>query len=252
MSLPFLVRLASLDSAAIAPAVKLAVALSVKETILEHQGPKEAQVTARAWDKIRPSLAAVFHFSAGKITLPADTGFDEFDLVFLRTSLNLQTKKKEPKYPTDPRILDLIEFGIDPAEATKLGKFIVRTYGETHLVRAIKSMKEKEPKPLEPSNYILGIVKAQVNATNSGGLLVAGLRVRRTKRYVRIPNPEAAKTELIGWEAPSSTEGGMIRYPKENRRLIYRQRNGHIIYVDPRPDQQIPSAEQDPGVIVED
>lgn len=252
MSLPFLVRLSSLDSAAIAPAVRLAVALSIKETILEHHAPKEAQVTARAWDKIRPDLGYLFRFSAGKITLPPDTGFDEFDLLMLRASLKLGQKKKEAKYPTDPRILDLIDLGIEPAEATKLAKHIVRTYGESHLVKAIKVAKAKEPKPLDPHNYLLGVVKAQVNAVAAGGVRVIGLGARRVKRFVRVPNPESAKTELIGWEAPSSTENGAVRYAKGNRRLIYRLRSGHLQFVDPKPDQPIPSAEQDPGVIIED
>jgi hypothetical protein len=29
-------------------------------------------------------------------------------------------------------------------------------------------------------------------------------------------------------------------------------RNGHLQIVDPKPDQQVPGAEQDPGVVIED
>ncbi len=253
MRLSFLVRIASLDSAAITPAVRLAAYLAVKETVLEHQAPRAAQVTPRAWDKIRPMLSSAFSFSAGKITLPPDCDIDEFDLLFLRTELKLDpAKKKEPRYPTDPRVLDMIDLGIPPAEASKLAKFIVRTYGESHLSKAISASKEKVPPPLEPANYLLAVVKANVNAVGSNGLVVAGMRPKRARRFVRVANPEAAKTELVGWEAPVSTEGGIARYANGNRRLIYRLRNGHLQFVDPKPDQQVPGAEQDPGVIIED
>lgn len=253
MRLSFLVRIASLDSAAITPAVRLAAYLAVKESVLEHQAPKAAQVTPKAWDKIRPVLAAAFTFSAGKITLPHESDLDEFDLLFLRSELKLDSaKKKEARYPTDPRILDMIDLGISPAEATKLAKFIVRTYGESHLSKAIKATQEKVPQPLEPANYLLAVVKANVNAVASNGLVIAGLRPKRARRYVKITNPESAKTELIGWEAPCSTEGGIARYTSGHRRLVYRMRNGHIQFVDPKADQHVPGAEQEPGVIIED
>lgn len=252
MRLSFLVRISSLDSAAIAPAVRLAAYLAVKESVLEHQAPKAAQVTPRAWDKIRPALTAAFSFSAGKITLPPESDLDEFDLLYLRTELKLDPVKKASKYPTDPRILDMIDLGVPPADAAKLAKFIVRTYGEIHLTRAIKAAKEKVPAPLEPANYLLGVVKNNVNAVASSGAVVVGMRVRRTKRYIRIPNPESASTELIGWEAPSSTEGGVAVYPTGNRRLIYRMRNGHLELVAPKAGQHVPSAEQDPGYMIED
>ncbi|PZR86536.1 MAG: hypothetical protein DI537_28405 [Stutzerimonas stutzeri] len=197
-------------------------------------------------------LASVFAFSAGKISLPPESDLDEFDLLLIRTELKLEpARKKQPSYPTDPRILDMIDLGIAPEEASKLAKFIVRTYGETHLAKAIKAVGEKTPPPLEPANYLLAVVKANVNAVGSNGLSVAGMRPKRVKRWIRIANPENARTELIGWEAPSSTEGGIARYPNGNRRLIYRMRNGHLQFVEPKADQQAPGAEQDPGVEIE-
>ncbi len=253
MRLSYLVRIASLDSAAITPAVRLAAYLAVKECVLEHQAPKAAQVTPRAWDKIRPALTSAFSFSAGKITLPPDCDLDEFDLLFLRTELNLDpAKKKQARYPTDPRILDMIDLGIPPADASKLAMFIIRNYGESHLSKAIKAAQEKVPPPLEPANFIRAVVKGNANAVATGGLVIAGMRARRVKRFVKITNPESARTELIGWEAPCSTEGAVARYTRGNRRLVYRMRNGQLQFVEPKADQHVPNAEQDPGVVIED
>src|SRR4051812_29843286 len=79
-TLLFILRAADLDTATIPPAIRLAKEPSIRETIPEHEAPKAARVSGKVWDKIRPQLAELFHFSAGKVTLLPDTGIDAFDL----------------------------------------------------------------------------------------------------------------------------------------------------------------------------
>lgn len=251
MSLAFIIRVSQIDTAAIPAAVRLAAVLAARETISEHEAPKAAQITTRTWDKIRPALSELFKFSGGKVSFARGENLDAFDLIAIRSEWQKEKEKKQGKYPTDPRILDLIDLGLEPRDATSLARHIVRTYSESHLLRAIKVTREKTPPPLEPKAFILSVVKGAFTGAG-GGVVVAGMRPKRIKRFVRVANPEAAKTEFLGWEAPIAIEGGMTKFPAGQRRMVYRNRSGQIQLVAPRSDQAVPGVDHDPGVTIED
>lgn len=251
MSVALIIRISRIEAEAIPAAVKIAAALLSREHIPETEAPKAAQITVRKWDKIRHHMSDIFSFTGGRITLLRGENLDAFDLAALRSDWQAAKTASQGKYPTDPRILDVIDLGIEPKQATSLAKFIVKTYGESHLLRAIKVAKEKTPPPLDPKAFLMSVVKGSIGGLH-GGVTIPGMRAKRVKRFVRITNPEAARTELLGWEAPTSVENNIAVFPEGQRRQVYRTRSGSIQVVAARANTTIPGVDVDPGVIIED
>ncbi len=245
-----ILRAAALPTEAIAPAIRVGAALIEKPTLTEQQAAQAANVQARVWDRIRPDLAGLFTFSRGLVSLPPYEDLDGFDLLALRTAARDKTKRPM-KPPSDPRVLELINLGMEQKPAADLVKFAVRTYGADHFSAALGIAKDRRPD--EPRGFIIKVIQNRIGATaGQADPLVAGTAAKSIPRMVRVQNPEAAKAEMVGWEAPTLDAMGVATYPKGYRRQVWRDRTGIAKYSDPPQGAVIPTPLQDPGVILVD
>ncbi|MPR09539.1 hypothetical protein [Microvirga tunisiensis] len=253
-TLSILLRLAALDTQVIAPAVRLVAALTEVEEIPETKAPGVARISTKVWDRIRPDLANIVVFTAGKVRLPADTDIDPFDIILMQETRRQRKAAADPEKhaPFNERVEKLKKLGMAEKDARQFASFVMRTYSEAHFDQAVAVAETKSPPPVEPKGFILGVIKSSLgNGSVPGGPKALG-RKNTVKRFIRIPNPEAASQEFLGWEAPQQQSDGSLKYPVGHRRQVWRMKTGWAQFVDAPPGREIPSAEQDPGIVLVD
>lgn len=242
-TLTFLLRAAALPTEAIAPAVRLAAALSVGVAMPEDRARQAAQVRDAVWDRIRPHLGELFEFSGGRVRLKEAEDLDGFDLLALK--LAASEKRKRPSKPSnDPRVHALVALGMEDDEAKKFVSYGVRTYGEAAFESGLEVAKQRNPE--EPRGFIIRVIQNRMSP--GGGTGVPGIEPKRIARHVRVVNPEAARSVQLGWEAPSFDTLGVPSYPTGKRRQVWRTRTGAIQYMEAGPGTKIPTPLEDAGV----
>ncbi|WP_262267142.1 MULTISPECIES: hypothetical protein [Microvirga] len=251
-----LVDLSKKGQKQIVVAIRLAAALAEKgRSISRHEAAALCRVSELVFEEVRKDLEDFFTIHAGRITfkdkdsLPAPWEIDD-SKADQRVAKHLESlvKRYEQLNADTPKaraIRDLIALGIAEQQAPKTYHWLAQAHGHDRLIQAIDYCKPLNP--AEPVGMLLNWLR------RTAGTPASTLRVPKPNvvfKFVKPSNPEAAKTEFIGWEAPpdgmdpSSPE---FKWPQGARRRIYRQRTGHIRLELPPPDVPIPSVQEDIG-----
>ncbi len=242
-TLTFLLRAAALPTEAIAPAVRLAAELSVQVVLTEDKAVVAANVRASVWNRIRPSLADLFEFSAGRVRLRDAEDLDGLELLALQVAA--REKRQRPVKPSnDPQVHSLVDLGMDENDAKKFVRYANRTYGASNFESALRVAQERRPD--DPKSYIIRVIQQRIAPTT--GNTVPGVEPRKVLRQVKVLNPEAARSERLGWEAPTFNELGAPSYPGKVRREVWRNRTGTVQLFEPGPGTKIPTPLEDAGL----
>lgn len=245
-TLTFLLRAAALPTEAIAPAVRLAAALSLDVVLSEEKAAAAANVRANVWDRIRPHLVELFEFSGGRVRLRPADDICGFELLALQTAA--REKRKRPTKPSnDPRVHALIEIGMDEKKAKDFVGYATRTYGEPHFLAALEIAKARRPD--DARSFMIRVIQNQIGA-GASGQGVPGVVPKKVLRQIRVTNPEAGRSELLGWEAPTFDSLGVASYPTGQRRQVWRNRMGIAQPMAVGEGTVIPTPIEDPGVLI--
>ena len=253
---PDIVGLADLPQRQIAAAIKIAAALiSRGAAISEAEARSLIKMDDLAWTHAKSALSKHFVFSRGRIAFPSDAepldpldlaSPEDLDKMQKRLDKHFATKAAAPLTPIQQVLYSL--GGMTERQAVSFYHSQAATYGHQAVIDAINVA--AETRPGEPKAYIIAILR---RAARSASVAPAAAPKRfplKILRYKPPPNPEAASTELIGWESPAPGATADALWPTGVRRKIYRLPTGELAFVPPGPCDVVPTADADPGCIV--
>lgn len=254
-----LVDLSKKGQKQIVVAIRLAAALAERgRSISRHEAAAVCKVSELVFEEVKKDLEEFFTIHAGRIgfkdkdSLPAPWEIED-PKADQRVAKHLESlAKKQEKINADtPRgraVRDLIALGRTEQEALKDYHWLSHAHGHDRLVQAIAYAM-----PLKPAEPIAMILSWLKRTPSSPAASLRALKPSVVFKYVRPANPEAAKTEFIGWEAPPDgfdLSASSFTWPQGERRRIFRQRTGHIRMELPPPGMPVPTIQQDIGVLV--
>ena len=213
-------------------AVKLAAALIERgSSISEPEARSIIKMDDLAWTNAKAHLSSHFVFSRGRIAFPSDAEpIDPWDAVSPDDLAKMDKKLEKlrntkPAAPLTPIQQTLFSLGgMTEKQAVSFYYAQAATYGHEAVINAITVA--AQARPGEPKAYIIAILrKAALSASSvSIGAPSARRFPTRVLRYKPPVNPEAARTEFLGWEAPDSNPNAP--WPKGVRRKLYRLTTG--------------------------
>ena len=251
------VGLADLPQRQITAAIKIAAALIARgAAISESEARSLIKMDDLAWTHAKSALSKHFVFARGRIAFPSDaepldpldlTSPDDLDKMQKRLDKHFATKAAAPLTPVQQVLYSL--GGMTERQAVSFYHSQAAIYGHQAVIDAINVA--AETKPGEPKAYIIATLRRAARSVSVAGVMPTAKRFPlKILRYKPPPNPEAASTELIGWEAPAPGAAPDALWPTGVRRKIYRLPTGELAFVQPTANDTVPTAEADPGCIV--
>lgn len=254
-----LVDLSKKGQKQIVVAIRLAAALAERgRSISRHEAAALCKVSELVFEEIKKDLEEFFTIHAGRISFkdkdsqPAPWELDDAKadqrVAKHLESLSKRQGKINADNPQGQAVRDLIALGRTEQEALKDYHWLSHAHGHDRLIQAIA-----HAKPLNPSDPIAMILSWLKRTAANPTTALRKSRPQVVFQYVKPANPEAAKTEFLGWEAPpdgADLAAPSFEWPKGERRRIFRQRTGHIRLELPPPGMPVPSIHEDLGVLV--
>ena len=251
-----IIAIATYPQRHITAAIKLAAALLDRgSSISEAEARSIIKMDDLAWTNAKGHLGSHFVFSRGRIAFPTDAEpIDPWDAVSADELARMDKKldklrNTKPAAPLTPIQQTLYSLG-GMTERQAVGFYYAQAakYGHEATIAAINVA--AQARPGEPKAYIIAILRKAALAASPASISAPSARrfPTRVLRYKPPVNPEAARTEFLGWEAPDANPEAP--WPKGVRRKLYRLTTGEITYEMPPPGETPPTAEADPGCLV--
>lgn len=246
----FLSRLARESQKTISAVVRIAAAIERNgKSIAMDQAESASGLSAQAFSMCWPEISPFFRLHAGRIHLRnqasddppwegRDAKLDNHVSKHLSGLLGLQLRLEEDS-PKGVLLRNLAGLGVPLETVEKTYYSLTRTYNHDRVAAALRLTKAATP--VDPLPYLQQLLRT------GRGLDEIRPRPRVVAQFVKPEYIENSRTVLLGWEAPCPPDN---TWPAGARRLVYRMRTGHIRYEPPRPGTQVPSLDEDPGVLV--